>query len=345
MEKRREEKRREEKRREEKRREEKRREEKRREEKRREEKGRLDTMDMEFEDEDVDVEITLCSGPRLTDFTSPDMTLPPFSLRNCTSVPPHVYTRRKRYRLLTCPMANIRTLHWLRKILTEVTVTSNQAQFYEVHRVDRPPGHEQGLQPPCRNVDRVYCPKTRQRTPLSGSFTSGKKIVVPESHIRRIRRMIQKYPVSPVKQINYLDIHVTSTREAQKCVYNIRTNDIDYIKERIRDAIHSVTPDVLRRVWNELENRLDVYRVTNGSHINCTEQIYENRGLVGLSAVKLNYVLFNDARNCRGCISVAVVSEFCPSEVPLHASKSTDMSLSHLSTLKCHRWAGIICCF
>ncbi|KAJ4428243.1 hypothetical protein ANN_24260, partial [Periplaneta americana] len=31
------------------------------------------------------------------------------------------------------------------------------------------------------------------------------------------------------------------------------------------------------------------------------------------------------------------VPEFCPAEVLLHASKSTDMSLSHLSTFKCHR--------
>ncbi|KAJ4431370.1 hypothetical protein ANN_19967 [Periplaneta americana] len=52
---------------------------------------------------------------------------------------------------------------------------------------------------------------------------------------------------------------------------------------------------------------------------------------------QINYGLFNDARNCRGYISVVGVSEFCPAGVLLHASKSTDMSLSHLNTLKCHR--------
>ncbi|KAJ4439736.1 hypothetical protein ANN_07864 [Periplaneta americana] len=51
----------------------------------------------------------------------------------------------------------------------------------------------------------------------------------------------------------------------------------------------------------------------------------------------VNYVLLNDARNCRGYISVVGVPEFCPAVVLLHASKSTDMNLSHLSTLKCHR--------
>ncbi|KAJ4449803.1 hypothetical protein ANN_01209 [Periplaneta americana] len=50
-----------------------------------------------------------------------------------------------------------------------------------------------------------------------------------------------------------------------------------------------------------------------------------------------NYGLFNDARNCRGYNSVTGVPEFCPTGVLLHASKSTDMSLSHLNTLKCHR--------
>ncbi|KAJ4449755.1 hypothetical protein ANN_01159 [Periplaneta americana] len=39
----------------------------------------------------------------------------------------------------------------------------------------------------------------------------------------------------------------------------------------------------------------------------------------------------------RAYISVAGVPEFCPAGVLLHATKSTDMSLSHLSTLKCRR--------
>ncbi|KAJ4428375.1 hypothetical protein ANN_24394 [Periplaneta americana] len=47
------------------------------------------------------------------------------------------------------------------------------------------------------------------------------------------------------------------------------------------------------------------------------------------------------SRNSRfflqGYISIAGVPEFCPTGVLLHASKSTDMSLSHLSTLKFYR--------
>lgn len=56
-----------------------------------------------------------------------------------------------------------------------------------------------------------------------------------------------------------------------------------------------------------------------------------------LKILKFNYILINDARNCRDYISVAGVPEFCPAGVLLHAGKSADMSLSHLSTLKSHR--------
>ncbi|KAJ4427781.1 hypothetical protein ANN_25434 [Periplaneta americana] len=53
----------------------------------------------------------------------------------------------------------------------------------------------------------------------------------------------------------------------------------------------------------------------------------------------INLVLFEDAMMhvCRDYISVADVPEFCTVAVLSHASKSTDMSLSHLNTLKCHR--------
>ncbi|GBM09405.1 hypothetical protein AVEN_184104-1 [Araneus ventricosus] len=36
-------------------------------------------------------------------------------------------------------------------------------------------------------------------------------------------------------------------------VYSERINDINHLKQRITDVIHSVTPDVLTRVWEELD--------------------------------------------------------------------------------------------
>ncbi|GBN78395.1 hypothetical protein AVEN_259163-1 [Araneus ventricosus] len=50
-------------------------------------------------------------------------------------------------------------------------------------------------------------------------------------------------------------------------VYSERINDISHLKQRITDVIHSVTPDVLTRVWEELDYSLDECRATNGAHI------------------------------------------------------------------------------
>ncbi|GBO25568.1 hypothetical protein AVEN_131690-1 [Araneus ventricosus] len=50
-------------------------------------------------------------------------------------------------------------------------------------------------------------------------------------------------------------------------VYSERINDINHLKQRITDIIRSVTPDVLTRVWEELDCRLDVCRATNGVHL------------------------------------------------------------------------------
>ncbi|GBM11007.1 hypothetical protein AVEN_1340-1 [Araneus ventricosus] len=49
-------------------------------------------------------------------------------------------------------------------------------------------------------------------------------------------------------------------------VYGERINYINHLKQRITDVIHSVTPDVLTRVWEELDYRLDACRATNGAH-------------------------------------------------------------------------------
>ena len=44
---------------------------------------------------------------------------------------------------------------------------------------------------------------------------------------------------------------------------------VDELQERITAAVKSVTPDMLQRVWSELDYRIDVYRVTRGGHIEC----------------------------------------------------------------------------
>ena len=42
---------------------------------------------------------------------------------------------------------------------------------------------------------------------------------------------------------------------------------IPELKVRIRTAIVTITADMLQTVWNELDYRVDVCRITNGAHI------------------------------------------------------------------------------
>jgi len=42
---------------------------------------------------------------------------------------------------------------------------------------------------------------------------------------------------------------------------------IPELKVQIRTAIETITADMLQTVWNELDFRVDVCRITNGAHI------------------------------------------------------------------------------
>jgi len=42
---------------------------------------------------------------------------------------------------------------------------------------------------------------------------------------------------------------------------------IPELKVRIRTAVETITTDMLQTVWNELDYRVDVCRVTKGAHI------------------------------------------------------------------------------
>jgi hypothetical protein len=53
----------------------------------------------------------------------------------------------------------------------------------------------------------------------------------------------------------------------KQTVHSETINDIEQLKQWITAAIESVTPDVLGRVWQEMEYRLDVCRATNGAYI------------------------------------------------------------------------------
>ena len=39
------------------------------------------------------------------------------------------------------------------------------------------------------------------------------------------------------------------------------------LKNKITAAVETITPDLLSKVWQELDYRLEVYRVTKGAYI------------------------------------------------------------------------------
>jgi hypothetical protein len=45
--------------------------------------------------------------------------------------------------------------------------------------------------------------------------------------------------------------------------------NIDDLKRRITEAVVAVTCDMLRRVWEELDYRFYICRVTRGAHTEC----------------------------------------------------------------------------
>jgi len=50
-------------------------------------------------------------------------------------------------------------------------------------------------------------------------------------------------------------------------VYVEKIRNIKHLQERITSAIETVTRDMIQKTWQEIEFRLDVYRATNGAHI------------------------------------------------------------------------------
>ena len=50
-------------------------------------------------------------------------------------------------------------------------------------------------------------------------------------------------------------------------VYAGKIRNIHHLQDRITSAIETVTRDMIKKMWQEIEFRLDVSRATNGAHI------------------------------------------------------------------------------
>ncbi|KAJ6657756.1 hypothetical protein lerEdw1_001943 [Lerista edwardsae] len=58
-----------------------------------------------------------------------------------------------------------------------------------------------------------------------------------------------------------------STRRASAELNVSQSIDLWQLKQRISDVLDSITPDMLAKVWQELDYRIDICRFTGGAHI------------------------------------------------------------------------------
>jgi hypothetical protein len=56
-------------------------------------------------------------------------------------------------------------------------------------------------------------------------------------------------------------------RYVKNMAYADKIKDRPHLKDRICAAIETVTPEMLSRVWEEAEYKLDICRAKNGAHI------------------------------------------------------------------------------
>jgi hypothetical protein len=50
-------------------------------------------------------------------------------------------------------------------------------------------------------------------------------------------------------------------------VYQVKINDLQHMKARIRDAVTTVKSNIFQATWNEVEYRLDICHATEEVHI------------------------------------------------------------------------------
>jgi hypothetical protein len=56
-------------------------------------------------------------------------------------------------------------------------------------------------------------------------------------------------------------------------VYQVEINGLQHLKARIRDAVATVTPNILHATWNKVEYCLNVCRATKGPTLKFIEKV------------------------------------------------------------------------
>ena len=80
----------------------------------------------------------------------------------------------------------------------------------------------------------------------------------------KINRHFQRYVVSP--DLTVCDFFLWGYIKDRVFVPPLPAS-LNELKQRITTAVASIDEDMLRSVWTELDRRIDICRVTKGSHI------------------------------------------------------------------------------
>jgi hypothetical protein len=49
--------------------------------------------------------------------------------------------------------------------------------------------------------------------------------------------------------------------------YQVKIDTVNALKAHIRDAVATITPNMLQATWNEVKHCLDICRANKGAHI------------------------------------------------------------------------------
>ncbi|KDR14206.1 hypothetical protein L798_12007 [Zootermopsis nevadensis] len=117
------------------------------------------------------------------------------------------------------------------------------------------------------NVDRIR--EAFQRSPRESIRAASLQLQLPRSTVRDVlhkRLRLRAYKIQMIHAVKPTD-QVARTNFAVDMLERIRINDLQHLKARTRDAVATVTPNMLQATWNEVDYRLDICRATRGAHI------------------------------------------------------------------------------
>ncbi|KAG8296692.1 hypothetical protein J6590_051673 [Homalodisca vitripennis] len=122
-------------------------------------------------------------------------------------------------------------------------------------------------------------------------------------------------------------------------VYSQKIRDLAHLKERIYEAVSSVTRDVLHSVWAEIDHRLDVCRAICGGHIEILHWVQKKSMCkrkcrdIGVEGWIDMFNLLRRRMTVRGCSPLPNLTGDAGAELTFSSSKVAWLRFNQLSFL------------